>query len=65
LRSAYADLKAALAINAAIQSEVLPRSESILKTAKARYAAGDISLNEILPLRRDAAAVRLTHLESL
>lgn len=65
LRSAYADLKAALAINAAIKSEVLPRSESILKTAEARYAAGDISLNEILPLRRDAAAVRLTHLESL
>lgn len=65
LRSAYADLKAALAINEAIKTDMLPRAETILKTAEARYAAGDISLNEILPLRRDSVAVRLAHLESL
>lgn len=65
LRSAYADLKAALAINEAIKTDMPPRAETILKTAEARYADGDISLNEILPLRRDSAAVRLAHLESL
>jgi outer membrane protein TolC len=30
-----------------------------------RYAAGDISLAEILPVRRDWATVQLNYLESL
>jgi hypothetical protein len=37
----------------------------MLKGAEARYAAGDISLSEILPLRRDWAGVQLVYLESL
>ena len=37
----------------------------MLKGAEARYAAGDISLAEILPVRRDWAAVQLSYLESL
>jgi outer membrane protein TolC len=37
----------------------------VLKTAEARYAAGDISLAEVLPARRDWATVHLGYLESL
>jgi len=40
-------------------------ADTVLKTAKARYAAGDISLTEMLPARRDWAAVQLSYLESL
>ena len=32
---------------------------------RARHRAGDISLGEVLPVRRDWAAVQLTYLESL
>lgn len=65
LRESYAQLTSALATSRALQSEILPRAESILKAAEARYAAGDTSLAEVLPVRRDWAALQLSHLESL
>ena len=48
-----------------MKTEILAKADTVLKGAEARYAAGDISLAEILPVRRDWAAVQLTYLESL
>ena len=42
-----------------------PVFDDPLKGAEARYDAGDTSLAEILPVRRDWAAIQLTYLESL
>jgi len=65
LRESYLQLTAALANSRALKTEILSRAETLLKGAEARYAAGDTSLAEILPVRRDWAAVQLTYLESL
>jgi outer membrane protein, heavy metal efflux system len=65
LHVSHAQLISALAIRRALRSEILPRAEIVLKAAEARYDAGDISLSEVLPLRRDWAMVHLTYLESL
>lgn len=65
LRQSYLQLTAALANSQAIKTEVLPRADTVLRTAEARYAAGDASLNDILPVRRDWAALQLGYLESL
>jgi outer membrane protein, heavy metal efflux system len=65
MRDAHAQLTAALANSRALKDEVLPRADAVLKSAEARYTAGDTSLNEVLPARRDWAAVQLTYLESL
>jgi cobalt-zinc-cadmium efflux system outer membrane protein len=65
LRESYLELTTALANNSTLKTEILSRAETILKGAEARYAAGDISLAEILPVRRDWAAVQLSYLESL
>lgn len=65
LREAYAQLTAALAIDRAFKTEILPRAETVVKAAEARYTAGDASLAEVLPVRRDWATIQLSHLESL
>ena len=65
LRDAHAQLTAALANSRALKDEVLPRADTVLKSAEARYTAGDSSLSDVLPVRRDWAAVQLTYLESL
>jgi len=65
LREAHAQLTAALANSRALKTEILPRADTVLKSAEARYAAGDTSLGDVLPVRRDWAAVQLTYLESL
>lgn len=65
LRESYLQLTAALATSQTLKTEILGRADSVLKTAEARYAAGDISLTEVLPVRRDWAAVQLSYLESL
>jgi cobalt-zinc-cadmium efflux system outer membrane protein len=65
LRETHATLTASLASSRAIKTEILPRADTILKTAETRYAAGDISLGEILPVRRDWAVLQLAYLESL
>jgi len=65
LRESYAQLTGALATSRAFQAEILPRAETVLKSAESRYAAGDTSLAEVLPVRRDWAATQLNHLESL
>jgi len=65
LREAHSQLTSALATSRALRTEILPRADTVLKAAEARYAAGDASLNDVLPVRRDWAAVRLSYLESL
>jgi cobalt-zinc-cadmium efflux system outer membrane protein len=65
LRESHLQLTAALANSGTLKTEILSRAETVLKGAEARYAAGDISLAEILPVRRDWAAVQLSYLESL
>ncbi len=65
LRESYLELTATLATSQTLKTEILGRADSVLKTAEARYAAGDISLTEVLPVRRDWAAVQLSYLESL
>jgi cobalt-zinc-cadmium efflux system outer membrane protein len=65
LHEAHAHFVMALANSQQLKNEVLPRAQSVLEVVEARYGAGDISLNEALPVRRDWAAVQLTYLESL
>ena len=65
LRESYLQLTAALASSRTWKTEILAKADTVLKAAEARYAAGDTSLTEILPVRRDWAAVQLNYLESL
>ena len=65
LREAHALLTAALSDVRALETEVLPKMKIVRDGTEARYAAGDISLGEILGVRRDDAGVRLRYLESL
>jgi cobalt-zinc-cadmium efflux system outer membrane protein len=65
MRDAHSQLTAALANSRTLKDEILPRADTVLKSAEARYTAGDSSLSEVLPVRRDWAAVQLTYLESL
>jgi cobalt-zinc-cadmium efflux system outer membrane protein len=65
LRESYLQLTSALASSRMLKTDVLTKADTVLKTAEARYAAGDASLTEILPVRRDWAAAQLTYLESL
>jgi len=65
LRESYTRLTSALASSRAFKSEILPRADTVLKSAEARHVAGDISLSELLPVRREWSALQLTYLESL
>ena len=65
LQESYAGLTTALVSSRVLQTEILPRADTVLKSAEARYAAGDASLYDILPVRRDWTAVQLTYLESI
>ncbi|MCI0534189.1 MAG: TolC family protein [Verrucomicrobiales bacterium] len=65
LHEAHARLTGALANSRDLKNEVLPRAETVLKAVEARYSAGDISLNEAMPVRRDWAAMQLSYLEAL
>jgi cobalt-zinc-cadmium efflux system outer membrane protein len=65
LRESYLQLTSALNSSRTLKTEILGKADTVLKTAEVRYAAGDISLAEILPVRRDWAAVQLSYLESL
>jgi cobalt-zinc-cadmium efflux system outer membrane protein len=65
LRESHVRLNATLANRRTWEDEILARAESVLRSAEIRYAAGDISLAEVLPARRDWAAAQLSYLESL
>lgn len=65
MRAAHLQLTAALTHCRTFKTEILPRAETVRAASEARYAAGDVSLAEVLPVRRDWAAVQLGYLESL
>lgn len=65
LQTAYRTLARAIAAATLLREEILPRAESVLRSAETRYASGDISLAELLPIRRDWTRARLDYLEAL
>ncbi len=65
LHGAHAALTTSLASSQVLKADILPRAETVLKAAEARYAAGDSGLGEVLQVRRDWAVAQLTYLESL
>ncbi|MEQ2010265.1 MAG: TolC family protein [Limisphaerales bacterium] len=65
LRAAHGQLTAALANLRGLETDILPRMQSLMRTADARHAAGDTSLADVLPLRREFIAVRSQQLEAL
>ncbi len=65
LREAHTQLVRSGAIVRLLRDEITPRAETVLKGAEARYKAGDTSLAETLPLRRERTVVRLLYLAAL
>lgn len=64
LREAHAALTSALGELRVLETEVLPRAETLRRTAEARLAAGDLALAEVLGVRQDHGTARLRHLEA-
>ena len=48
-----------------LRTDVLPKIETSLRGAEARYAAGDTSLGDLLMVRREAATHQMKYLEAL
>ena len=65
LREAHGLLTAALSDARTLETQVLPKMKTVREGTEARYAAGDLSLGEVLSVRRDDAGVRLRYLEAL
>lgn len=65
LRGAYLHVDTALVGSHAYKTDIFAKYEAILQAAETRYSAGDLSLSEILPVRRDWAALQISCLESL
>lgn len=65
IRDGHARLTRALAQARFLREEMLPRAGTVLAGFEKRYAAGDISLADVLPVRRDRLQLRLTYLEML
>ena len=65
LQTSYRTLARAIAAATLLREEILPRAESVLESAETRYASGDMSLAELLPIRRDWTRARLDYLEAL
>lgn len=65
LQESYGRLQSALTVKAALQNDLIPRSDTLLQSAEARFDEGDINFHELLSFRLDAARLRLSYLESL
>jgi outer membrane protein, heavy metal efflux system len=65
MRQAHTRLESALADARILREVILPRAEIVLQAFERRYAAGDASLTEVLPARREHTAMELSRLESL
>jgi cobalt-zinc-cadmium efflux system outer membrane protein len=65
LQASYRKLARAVASAKLLREDILPRAESVLQGAETRYRNGDISLAELLPIRRDWTRARLDYLEAL
>lgn len=64
-REAHIQLTEAMHHARLLKAEILPRAETVLKGAEVRYAGGDLSLADILPMRRERFASELAYLEAL
>jgi len=65
LRQAHLRLSRALSASRAMKEGLVTQQEEVARAFEARHAAGDASLSETLPVRRDRTAARLAYLESL
>ncbi len=65
VRSAHLRLGRALFAAGVLREELLPRAQTVLDSAEARFAAGDASLVEVLPIRRDWASLQLDYVDAL
>lgn len=65
LHGAHMRLERALARALMLRDEILPRAEVVLASVEARFKAGDASLAETLPTRREWARLRLDRVEAL
>jgi cobalt-zinc-cadmium efflux system outer membrane protein len=58
-------LERALETAAVLKADVLPKVNAILRGTEARYKAGDISLSELMVIRREAETSQMKYLEAL
>jgi outer membrane protein, heavy metal efflux system len=65
LQTAHRKLARAVAAATLLRRELLPRAERVLQSAETRYRAGDMSLTELVPLRREWTRVRVEYLDAL
>lgn len=64
-REAHIQLSEAMHHARLLKSEILPRAETVLRGAEVRFAGGDLSLADVLPIRRDRISSQLAYLEAL
>lgn len=65
LRQSHAALGQALARARVLRDEILPRSAAVRDVLEKRYAAGDLSMAEVLPIRRESTLRALDRLDAL
>ena len=61
----YTTLKISLSQANQLCDKIIPKARDILKTAEERYRLGDISLIEVLPLRKNITALRIEYADAL
>lgn len=64
-REAHLKLTRALAQMRRLKDELLPLTDTVLRGAEARHGGGDMSLSDLLPIRRERISFQLSYLESL
>jgi hypothetical protein len=65
LRATHRTLTRALDQVTQLQDVLLPRDERVIRVTEACYTSGDISLSELLPVRRDWTKPCLAYLDAL
>ena len=65
IQTSYWKLKQALEAVRLFREELSPRSRTVLEAAEERYRAGDTSLTELIPIRRDYREIEMAYLLSL
>lgn len=65
LRAAHARLARLLRSARVMREELLARADTVLASAEARFEAGDASLVEVLPVRRDWTRIQLDYVDAL
>jgi cobalt-zinc-cadmium efflux system outer membrane protein len=65
VRATHARLALLLQSVRLIREELLGRADTVLASVEARFAAGDASLVEVLPVRRDWTRIQLSYVDAL